>query len=327
MRFRSLFSKLGQLPWLEPLLKVVIFILLFVSIGYQVFYQRNVEDFLATLSKAYAEGYHWALLALILMPINWCLEAWKWHMLINRVEKISYRRSVMAIFAGTTFTFFTPNRIGEYGGRFIFLKDPLKVKPLQATILGSIAQIVVTLVLGLLGMAWVLRSAPVEQINWSPIVSVLLGLLGIILLVLYYKMDTLHRFSQGRTLPEKLKKGLASLIHFNTGELTFVLAISLLRYVVYSSQYVLLLWAFGVEVTVFTGLSVVAAIFLIQTMIPSIAAFDLGIRGNVALFMLGTYSSEPASIVAAAFSLWAVNLVLAALIGYLFLSVSRIFKN
>lgn len=327
MRFRSLINKLGQFPWLEPLLKVVIFMLLFASIGYQVFYQRNVEDFLSTLSQAYNKGYYWALMAFLLMPVNWCLEAWKWHMLINKAEKVSYRRSVMAIFAGTTFTFFTPNRIGEYGGRFIFLKDPLRVKPLQATILGSIAQIVVTLVLGLLGVAWVLRFGTGEALGWSPVVSLLLGLLGVLLLILYYKMDTIHRFSKDKRLPNKLQKALASLIHFTGKELTIVLLLSFFRYVVYSSQYVLLLWAFGVDISVVSGLSVVSAIFLIQTMIPSIAALDLGIRGNVALFMLGTYSSEPASIVAAAFSLWAVNLVLAALIGYLFLSVSRIFKN
>ena len=327
MKFSTLSNIPKKFPWLEPLLKVIIFVLLFASIGYQVFYQRNVEDLLLTLSKAYAQGFYFGLSAFLLMPLNWCLEAWKWHMLINKVEKVSYRRSVMAIFAGTTFTFFTPNRIGEYGGRFIFLKDPLKIKPLQATILGSIAQIVVTLVVGLLGMAWVLHTTTVEGIHWSPIVSLMLGLLGFVLLFLYYKMDMLHRFSNGRKLPKRLKDALASLIHFNGSELTVVLLLSFLRYAVYSLQYLLLLWAFGIEISVLSGLSVVSAIFLIQTIVPSIAAFDLGIRGNVALFMLGTYSSEPASIVAAAFSLWAVNLVLAALIGYLFLSVSRIFKN
>lgn len=327
MKFSTLSNIPKRFPWLELLLKVVIFVLFFASIGYQVFYQRNVEDLLLTLSKAYAQGFYFGLLAFLLMPLNWCLEAWKWHMLINKVEKVSYRRSVMAIFAGTTFTFFTPNRIGEYGGRFIFLKDPLKIKPLQATILGSIAQIVVTLVVGLLGMAWVLHTNTVEGIYWSPMVSLMLGLLGFILLFLYYKMDMLHRFSNGRKLPKRLKDVLASLIHFNGSELTVVLLLSFLRYAVYSLQYLLLLWAFGIEISVLSGLSVVSAIFLIQTIVPSIAAFDLGIRGNVALFMLGTYSSEPASIVAAAFSLWALNLVLAALIGYLFLSVSRIFKN
>lgn len=327
MKLSTLSNIPSRFPWLEPILKVVIFVLLFASIGYQVFYQRNVEDFLQTLTKAYAEGYHWALLALVLMPVNWCLEAWKWYLLINKAEQVSYRRSVMAIFAGTTFTFFTPNRIGEYGGRFIFLKDPLKVKPLQATILGSIAQIVVTLVLGLIGMAWVLRYGAGEELSWSPMVSVLLALLSIILLVLYYKMDMLHQLSIRWNIPQKVQKALTSLIHFDVSELTIVLLLSALRFAVYSLQYVLFLWAFGVDVSALTGFSIVSAIFLVQTIIPSIAAFDLGIRGNVALFMLNTYSVEPASIVAAAFSLWAVNLVLAALIGYLFLSVSRIFKK
>ena len=57
-----------------------------------------------------------------MMFLNWFLESLKWRFLISKIEKISINRSIRAIFSGITISTFTPNRIGEYGGRVFCLE-------------------------------------------------------------------------------------------------------------------------------------------------------------------------------------------------------------
>lgn len=311
----------------ELLIKVAILLLLCLSIWYQVFHKRNVDELLSVLQHHVLQSGLWMLLVLVLMPVNWLLESWKWHVLINRTETVRFGQAIKAIFAGCTFTLFTPNRIGEYGGRFIFLEKPLRLETLQATVLGSIAQILVTLILGIAGLNYVLNIGLIDDVDlWPGTVWLTIGVV-LALLILYYNLDKVYDLTAGIKRLSKLHQKLATLIHFNNKELSSVLFLSVARYTVYCVQYLILLHIFGVELSLLTGLAAVAAIFLFQTLIPSIAAFDIGIRGNVALFMLGSTANEPVQVVVAAFSLWFINLVLAAIIGYIIIIVSRIFKN
>jgi hypothetical protein len=56
------------------------------------------------------------LLALALVPVNWGLEAWKWHRLAGTWSR-TFGRSLRAVLVGLTLGFATPNRVGDYAGR------------------------------------------------------------------------------------------------------------------------------------------------------------------------------------------------------------------
>jgi len=56
-------------------------------------------------------------------------------------------------------------------------------------------------------------------------------------------------------------------------------------------------------------------IFLIQTLVPSIALIEIGVRTNVALFVLGLISSNAIGILSASLLLWMINLMLPAIVG------------
>lgn len=327
MPFNILSNKPALRRKLELLIKLAIFLLLFASIYYQVFHKRNVNEIWGILSGYVYQNYWVILLVLLLMPLNWALEAWKWHLLINRTEEVSYGNALRAVFAGTTFTLFTPNRIGEYGGRFIFLKQPLRPETVQATVLGSIAQILVTLVLGICG-AWFLwrNGLMFDPVLPQWVIPVLMFALGL-LIWLYFKLDKLYELTGKFKWMAPLHRRLATLIHFTHQELRAVLRISFLRYMVYAAQFVLLLYAFGIPLLSLEGFAIAATMFLLQTAIPSIAAFDLGVRGNVALFLLASYAADSSQILAATLTLWAINLVLPAIVGYAIILLARIFKS
>ena len=86
------------------------------------------------------------------MFLNWFLESLKWRFLISKIEKISIKRSLRAIFSGITVSAFTPNRVGEYAGRVFCLEKADRVQAVLITVIGSMAQLVVTIVFGLIGI-------------------------------------------------------------------------------------------------------------------------------------------------------------------------------
>ena len=74
----------------------------------------------------------------------------------------------------------------------------------------------------------------------------------------------------------------------------------------------------------------VGTIYLAQTMIPSIAVAELGIRGNVALFFLNDVvinEELKIGIVSATFTLWLINLIVPAIFGAIFILRLKFFKN
>ncbi len=97
---------------------------------------------------------HYTTLALIvlMMFLNWFLEALKWRFLISKVEQISIIRSVRAIFSGITVSAFTPNRVGEYGGRVFCLEKADRIQAVLITVIGSMAQLVTTIFFGCIGL-------------------------------------------------------------------------------------------------------------------------------------------------------------------------------
>ena len=92
----------------------------------------------------------------LLMLVNWILESFKWRYLTRHLEKISAWDAIEAVFCGLTWAIFTPNRLGEYAGRVLFLPSRKRVYGVFAMAVGSFGQNVITNVLGLSALLWYL---------------------------------------------------------------------------------------------------------------------------------------------------------------------------
>jgi hypothetical protein len=90
---------------------------------------------------------------------------------------------------------------------------------------------------------------------------------------------------------------------------------SLLRYLVFTVQQVILFYIILPSVSFPEMMGLTAISFLFITIIPSIALGELGVRGgvNIAVFSFGGWMS--ADVLMVTFTLWFVNLVLPALMG------------
>jgi len=134
------------------LIKIVIGLLLSWVLYRQIFAKEDIEKiwnlFVQNL-KTQPIGY--LIAVTLLMPVNWIFETQKWRILIRNFEPLPFGKSLAAIFAGVTCSIFTPNRVGEYGGRVLFVQPENNWKTVVATLVGSYSQLLAILSFGVLG--------------------------------------------------------------------------------------------------------------------------------------------------------------------------------
>lgn len=261
------------------------------------------------------------LLAIILMPLNWWLEARKWFILLRVFLPWTFARTWRATLAGVSLSAATPNRIGEIGGRLLVAERAEWPGVITSSVLGSACQWAAFLLLAWPGLMWtadgLLREALPFSVAWlwpaGPLVLIAGWWGGMPLLIRVIKWLG-NRFKLDQ---EALITGLTQVkfpVMLGAG------VHACLRFSVYCIQLYLLLWFFGLELPWWRGMAGIAAIYLVQAGIPLPPGLNLVTRTELGLLLWNTgESAEPAAAVAvlAAFtSLFAVNVLLPALPGY-----------
>lgn len=256
----------------------------------------------------------------VLMPLNWLIETKKWVVLLQPIQQLRVFQALRVVLIGLTGSLFTPNRIGEYGGRLLLLAPQKRYQAVYATLLGACSQWIVLILLGW----WALMLAFYQQ--WLPLSTtwfwVLLGLgaIGSALVLLVY--FHLKRFLNWMITWKWAAKWTAPIkdtpfAYYHVSLLWKALAYALLRSLTYSIQYVGLLCFFGYESSLLIMLVGVLIVYLLQTGIPLPPSTGLLARGNIALFIFGSLEASAlnSSILAATFSLWLLNVILPAVWG------------
>ena len=261
---------------------------------------------------------------MLLMLVNWGLESRKWRILVRQVEALSVGRAFAATIAGTSIGLITPNRVGEFVGRVLFLAPEHRVAASFATAVGSIAQFVTTVVLGLAGlMAMALRSGGEEAVPYAFGWIGLCGLVAAGTLLLYFNPDLLRAVLARVPVVRRWERHAGVLERFGPVLLLRVLGLSAARYAVFTLQFALLL---GLLAGIGPGqsLPVIPAVFLLSTLIPTVMLTELGVRGSVAVALLAAGPPSDQGVFIASLVLWVVNLAIPAVAGSLLLLVAKI---
>jgi hypothetical protein len=312
----------------------LVFCLLLYSIYRQVRNQMNWEQSLHQLREAISPQFFLLFSCVfLLMLINWSLEARKWQLLMQRVYPISWMRSLKATLTGLTFAFFTPNRMGEYVGRVVYIQKGKRITAASLTLVSSMAQISVTLLFGLAGLIQ-LKSHLRSHLEGVPSAStwidalIYMTLLGLIVLKFFYLRLSWFFYWIGKIPQLERLHGIVKLLEtFDIYLLSRIWVLSVARFMVFITQYYLLFEIFRVRLELWEVVWSVSIVFLVLAILPSIAFLtDLGIRWKTSLDILNMFSANSVGILAASLTVWVINLVLPALAGSLLLLNIRIFR-
>lgn len=265
---------------------------------------------------------------MLLMGLNWITEARKWQLLVRPLETIPLTRAVRAVFSGISLGFFTPNRIGEYPARSLILRKTGMAEGILVTIAGSMAQLLVTMMAGSFSLAFFIQtffhSPDIQSVSFV-LLSGLLILLPLLMLVLYLNLPHIRLKTPARSpaLLEQLIRKLTLFSIYRRQDLLLILLLSVIRYFIFTTQFYLLLRFFGVTINFFHAFELIAVVYLITTLIPSVALTELGIRGSVAIYVFSHYQPiagvDPpvfsAAVLSASVTLWLINIGIPAAMG------------
>ncbi len=253
------------------------------------------------------------LLVFTLSFINWGIEAKKWQILVKNITNLSFINSFKSVLAGLSIGIFTPNRLGNFIGRLAWID---KSKHNQATIntmLGNLAQFVSTVIFGILGFTVVIIYEFNIQYAWLILLfSVVIIIIG---LSLYYNPIKVKKTFFIRFLSNETLNSLNTIANTSLSFKHTVLGLSLLRYLVFLSQYFLLFRAFYVELDDVLLLGLISTVYLLTTLIPSIFFGKLFVRESVAVFVFSFVNLESPLVLLIAFLLWLINLAIPAILG------------
>ncbi|PZR23386.1 MAG: hypothetical protein DI535_24170 [Citrobacter freundii] len=303
------------------------------SIFRQIKQQPGLDQSWVHIRKAFESSRIWLLLAvMLLMLVNWSVETVKWKLAVQRVQRIDFSTALKAVMSGVSFSVMTPNRVGEYLGRVLYMDEGKRLKAVSLTITGSISQLIITLLMGFISLlvlkARVVESGMISSFWMQMIIyGVLAGLL--VLTLFYFRLAVLVKWIDRLPVMRKYSWLLDSLEGFNATLLLQLLSLSACRFVVFIIQYYLLFRLFDVDVSWWQGCWAVSLSFLVMAVIPTIALItDLGLRGKVSLQLIGLFSSNQLGISLTALSIWFINLIIPAVVGsLLILGIRKIFKN
>ena len=76
-----------------------------------------------------------------------------------------------------------------------------------------------------------------------------------------------------------------------------------------------------------TAFWLIAVMFLILAVVPTIALAELGVRGKISIFLFSVFSTNTIGIVLTATTIWLINLVVPALAGSLFILGIKLFRS
>ncbi len=294
----------------HPAFRWLFSIVLLVLMGYQLW--SRSDHFESFSLKIIHQGGWYLGLVILLMPINWWLETVKWHGFLSVHSKVPFHRAFKAVTSGIALSLFTPNRIGEYGGRILFMPYAIRWPVVFSTLMGSVSQNLVAFSAGIIACIFLLKDL------------IMLKILGIAVIILttvsfFYMKMMVAWVCKWKIHPafQKLANQLSHIQDYRPRLLVRSLGIALIRYLVYTFQFVLLLHAFEPDTSMIIQFLGVSGLYLFHSLIPMPPVADVLARTNLALIVWSGSGMSELSISLASLLVWVINLLIPAVLGSL----------
>src|SRR6185312_1328826 len=236
-------------------------------------------------------------------------------------------QAIEAVFCGLTWAVFTPNRIGEYGGRVMFLPNRKRIHGVFAMAVGSFGQNVITNTLGLIALIWFM----ITYLHVNVVIALALSLAAVsfiaLLLVFYFNIGWLVTLLNRIKFLKKYHRFFDIMDRYHTHELLNIMLFCLTRFFVFSFQYYLVIHLLIPEMPVFQMMMMVFILFFIQSALPSLDLFDIVVRNYTATTFFVYITNQSLAVMAAVSSIWFINLILPAILGSVFVLKLRFFDR
>ena len=269
-----------------------------------------------------------------MMLLNWSIEAKKWQLLVKHLQQFTFYRAVKSVLSGCSVSMLTPNRVGEFAGRVIHLKEGNRIAGISLTIVGGISQLLVTLLMGCIGLFYLQYYSQTQHttnnvlpVFWEKIITSLSVGITILLALFYLRIAWLVSMMEKVPALQKVVKHIRILDEFNNTQLLQILSLSLLRYCIFITQYILLLQVMQVHIEPLLCFWLLSIFYLVIAVVPTFGFIELPVRASASYAILKLFTPNVLGVGAAAMGIWLINLVIPAVIGSLLILRFKMLKE
>lgn len=276
----------------------------------------NPHVVLEHFCKASRQRFLLLVVAVALLPVNIVLESIKWQTALRNTVSLPFARALSSVLFGYTGAFITPNSVGEYPTRALLLPEGSRTQAVAMGFVGSIVQTMVVAACGAVSLFFFVQNTDSSAIDYSKIL-VAMVLLLLLAVVFVSKIHTVGVFMQKSRFGFVRKIG-NGLYYTTVSQLVKLITVSLLKYFAFSTQFLLILVAFGLDIGVIEAIVAVNVFYLFLTFTPLINIFEVAVRSSWAILIFGRYSVSSISIIAASTMFWVMNFCLPTFVGLFF---------
>jgi len=306
---------------LSLLFKATILVLAFTFIYHQYLKKddnlKQFEQLIANLDHTHVVIIMSAVV--LLMLVNWVTESLKWQYLTRKLLPISLWKAIEGVFCGLTWAIFTPNRIGEYGGRVMFLPPRRRIHGVFAMAVGSFGQNVITNVLGAGALLWFVYTF--KHFTFWPLFALTvlaIAFMGLFL-VLYFNIKWLVWLLNSISFLKKYHRFFDVMGQYKFIELVQIMCFCLARFFIFSFQYYLIIHLLIPTIPLFEVALMVFIVFFIQSALPSLDLLDVAVRSTAAATLFAYVTDQQIAVIAAFTFIWLINLIIPAILGSVFI--------
>ncbi len=251
----------------------------------------------------------WALIfaVIFVLPNIWfAYVKWKTTLRIMNLSE-DKNRSIQSFFAGVVTGMITPNMLGNFIGRFYYFEKEYRPTITILTLFSNFAQLLATLIFG------VISAIILGQIYLVGEGNGIIGLLitsTIIAFIAYFFADLILNLFKKRINIFKSRE----LLKEHTMYRWKMIGYSMLRFLIFTLQFSLVIYSFGEEYSVQLILSI-WQVYMITLLIPSLFLGKLGIKEYVAITVLGGLGMNEFSILFTSLIIWFMNSLTPTLVG------------
>ena len=302
-------------------MKATLLVLAFVFIYHQYLQKGNsIKEFNYLISQL--DHTYVAIVmgtVVLLMVVNWVLEALKWQYLTRKLLPISLWLAIEGVFSGLTWAIFTPNRIGEFGGRVMFLPPSRRIHGVFAMVVGAIGQNLVTNVLGAISLICFVFTY--KQLDpWLMFaLSIFAAVFISFFIILYFNIQWLVWLLNRVPFLKKHHRFFDIMGRYKFAELLKIMFFCLARFCTFSFQYYLVIHLLIPNLPFFTVIMLVFIVFFIQSALPSLDLIDIAIRSTAAVTLFAYVTDQHVAVIAAYTCIWLINLIIPAILGSVFI--------
>lgn len=297
------------------LTKWLIVVAAYLYLIYKLLTFNQYPDLVEQCSNVTLSRLWWLVGIAALLPVNWLLEAVKWQRLTANVQSLSLLTSIKAVLAGISTGFFTPNRVGELVGRVMFLNEDNRKAGVTLSLVNSLTQNLIMALCGLPAcLLFFTQTVGVVETNvthYLLLIVVFLVLFGLF----YFALPWISGRFKSNRFAHIIQPFTNCLTGYSFLQLTSIMLISLVRYLVFCVQFFFMLQFFGVHLAVWQAFIAIPTTYLFVTFTPSFAFSEAAVRSSYAVLVIGAFSGQVLSIALAGLCIWLINFVIPMLVG------------